>query len=556
MIDLATGEQPMYSEDGNLVLICNGEIYDFERIRSSLEAKGHHFRTKSDSEVILNLYREYGLACFDELRGEFAFILYDKAKRLLIAARDRFGIKPLYFCRLIGSGFVFASEMKAIFASGLVAPKLNVAAFDPLVEQDQRTCNFPFEGIEHVPPASFLTIDIDTHDVEISRYWSDEIPAHCADAVPEPFGDAPEHCARLVLRELEEAVRLRLRADVPVGLYLSGGVNSAFIGALMQRNLNVPLHSFSISFEGSDRNEQRFARRASDVIGTAHHELAVTKQMLWANLAKSLWFSELPFVSLAPVGKFLLSELARKHVTVVLTGEGADELFLGYRRYFQNAIRDTRNTLPARQRSSAQARRLKLGGMSGKLLRGLSLLIYHPCQRGRLASARTNTAIHSDPAKPVICAVQEGRLASMPFDILCFLGDREEMAHSLEARLPFLDHKLYEVAKEIPVDFKMRDGLEKAVLRDAADGILPDDLRLRRKSGFMLTSDPVDMFGDDEKASAGLRQHLSREAFDRAQIFSYRAYRVVSLLAQTSAFKAVSICSSGCDGMRIRCLRT
>ena len=154
-------------------------------------------------------------------------------------------------------------------------------------------------------------------------------------------------------------MRLRLRADVPVGLYLSGGVDSAFIGALMQRNLNVPLHSFSISFEGSDRNEQRFARRASDVIGTAHHELAVTKQMLWANLAKSLWFSELPFVSLAPVGKFLLSELARKHVTVVLTGEGADELFLGYRRYFQNAIRDTRNTLPARQRSSAQARRLR-----------------------------------------------------------------------------------------------------------------------------------------------------------------------------------------------------
>jgi asparagine synthase (glutamine-hydrolysing) len=537
VIDLATGAQPIHSDDGNLVLICNGEIYDFERIRSLLEAKGYHFRTRSDSEVILDLYREYGLACFDELRGEFAFILYDRAKRLLIAARDRFGIKPLYFSRLSGGGFAFASEMKAIFASGLVAPKLNVAAFDPLIEPHPENVHFPFEGIEHVPPASFLTIDVDTYEIELSRYWSAEIPAHCADAVPKPFGDAPEECARSVLQELKDAVRLRLRADVPVGLYLSGGVDSAFIGALMQRNLNSPLHSFSISFEGSDRNEQRFARRAVDVIGTAHHELNVTKQMLWDNLEKSLWFSELPFVSLAPVGKFLLSELARKHVTVVLTGEGADELFLGYRRYYQNAIRDTRDARPARQRSSAQARRLKLGGMSGKLLRGLSLFIYHPCQRRRLASARTNTTSNSDPGKPVICAVQEGRLASMPFDILCFLGDREEMAHSLEARLPFLDHKLYEAAKEIPVDFKMRDGLEKAVLRDAASRILPDDLRLRRKSGFMLTSDPVDLFGDDRDASAGLRQHLSRDAFERAQIFSYRAYRVASLLARVPLSK-------------------
>ncbi|GAA3890124.1 asparagine synthase (glutamine-hydrolyzing) [Sphingomonas limnosediminicola] len=532
VIDLATGEQPMHSEDGNLVLICNGEIYDFERIRRSLEAKGHAFRTKSDSEVILNLYREYGLGCFDELRGEFAFLLYDKARRLLIAARDRFGIKPLYFSRLTGGGFVFASEMKAIFASGLVAPRLNVAAFDPLVELDPVNMQFPFEEIEHVPPASFLTIDVDTHDIEISRYWSDEIPAHCADAVPQPFGDAPEECARLVLHELEEAVRLRLRADVPVGLYLSGGVDSAFIGALMQRNLNLPLHSFSISFEGSDRNEQRFARRAADVIGTAHHELAVSKQMLWDNVAKSLWFSELPFVSLAPVGKFLLSELARKHVTVVITGEGADEIFLGYRTYFEDAIRETRNALPRGRSASAQARRLKLGGLSGALLKRLSLFIFHRSQRHRLASARMSTTVRSDQAKPVICAVQQGRLASMPFDILCFLGDREEMAHSLEARLPFLDHKLYEVAKEIPVDFKMRDGREKAVLRDAADGILPDDLRLRRKSGFMLTSDPVDLFGEDQEASADLTRHLSRDAFEGAQIFSYGAYRLASLLAR------------------------
>src|SRR5437868_6732551 len=152
VIDLATGAQPIQSEDGNIVLACNGEIYDFERIRTSLEAKGYRFKTKSDSEIIVCLYQEFGLTFFEHLRGEFAFLLYDRAKRLLVAARDRFGIKPLYFSRL-ADGFVFASEMKAIFASGLVSAKLDVAALDPLVEQDPDDVRFPFKGIEHVPPA-------------------------------------------------------------------------------------------------------------------------------------------------------------------------------------------------------------------------------------------------------------------------------------------------------------------------------------------------------------------------------------------------------------------
>ena len=341
IIDLQTGAQPLYSEDGNIVLVCNGEIYDFERIRTNLEGKGYQFKTKSDSEVIIQLYQEYGLDFLAHLRGEFAFLLYDKAKGRLIAARDRFGIKPLYFSRLNG-GFVFASEMKAIFASGLVAPKLNVVALDPLIDQHPDSVRFPFEGIEHVPPACYASIDLNSSELDIVRYWSAEIPPETARAVPQPFGDAPAKAAATVLQHLEDAVRLRLRADVPVGLYLSGGINSAFVGALMVRNLNSQLHSFSISFEGSDRNEQKFARRAAEHFGTAHHELNVTKQALWDHLEDCLWFSELPFVSLAPVGKFLLSAEARKHVTVVLTGEGADEVFLGYRSYFQKAIDQTR----------------------------------------------------------------------------------------------------------------------------------------------------------------------------------------------------------------------
>ena len=530
VIDLVTGAQPLQSEDGSVVLAANGEIYDFERIRSSLEAKGHHFETGSDSEVILGLYQEYGEGRFEHLRGEFAFLLYDKARKLLIAARDRFGIKPLYFSRL-DEGFVFASEMKAIFASGLVEASINVAGFDPLLEPDSHDVQFPFHGIEHVPPGSYLAVDLETCESKIVRYWSDEIPTETAKPLIDPPADLQTKFARSVLHELEEAVRLRLRADVPVGLYLSGGIDSAFVGALMKRNLKRPLHSFSISFVGSDRNEQELARRSAECIGTEHHDFAVTKQMLWDNLEQALWFSELPFVTLAPVGKFLLSEEARKFVTVVLTGEGADEVFLGYRSFFQKAIRDTRNPTSGRTKT-AKARRLKLRGASAAMVERLSMMVFHKSHRVQLAANRARANKRPASTKPPINAVQEARLAGMPLDILCYLGDREEMAHSLEARLPFLDHKLFELAKNIPVDLKVRDGMEKAVLRDAAKGVLPDDIRLRRKGGFMLTSDAVDLFGDDRAAMEELKQYLSRQAFKEARIFSWAAYAVVSLLAR------------------------
>ncbi|MFL6736298.1 MAG: asparagine synthase (glutamine-hydrolyzing) [Sphingomonas sp.] len=539
VIDLATGAQPLESEDGSLVLAVNGEIYDFERIRASLEQKGYRFRTNSDSEVILYLYQEYGFGCFEYLRGEFAFLLYDKPNARFIAARDRFGIKPLYLSRL-AKGFVFASEMKAIFASGLVVPKLNAAGFDPLNEQDPNNTQFPFERIEQVPPASYILINLKTGAAENKSYWSAELPTATADPVAGVGAEREAAYAKSVLEALEEAVRLRLRADVPVGLYLSGGLDSAFIAALMKRNLETPFHSFSIAFEGSDRNERDFARRAANFIRTDHHELVVSKQMLWDNLEQCLWFSELPFVSLAPVGKFLLSQEARKFVTVVLTGEGADEIFLGYRRFFADAIRDTRNETSPQRTSSAQSRRLKLGRFAS-ILQKASLHLFARSHRNALQSARHKGSANRACERPIINSVQEARIAAMPFDILCFLGDREEMAHSLEARLPFLDHELYDRAKDIPVDFKMRGGVEKAVLRDAAKGILPEDLRLRRKSGFMLTSEAIDFFGSDQASAARFAPYLARRKFERAGIFSYRAYRLARLLASVPPWKRLGL---------------
>jgi asparagine synthase (glutamine-hydrolysing) len=259
--------------------------------------------------------------------------------------------------------------------------------------------------------------------------------------------------------------------------------------------------------------------------------------MLWDHLEECLWFSEMPFVTLAPVGKFLLSAEARKHVTVVLTGEGADEVFLGYRSFFANAIRDTREADRTSRSASTRRRRLKLPGLAGAAVDKLSLLIFRKDHRRRLQLAREKGIRPPNPAKPLINAVQEARVAAMPLDILCYLGDREEMAHSLEARLPFLDHELYDAAKWIPVDFKMRDGIEKAVLRDAAKGILPDDLRLRTKKGFMLTSEAIDIFGSDRHLSRKLRPYLSKQAFDRAQVFSYGAFLAARLIARTPAWK-------------------
>ena len=340
VIDLLTGAQPIESEDGHMVLACNGEIYEFEKIRASLEAKGHRFKTKSDSEVILYLYREFGLGLFAHLRGEFAFILYDKDQRQILAARDRFGMKPLYFSRL-PSGFVFASEMKAIFASGLVVPEFRISALDLLRDQDPENIQFPFENIEHIPPASYALIELDSGALDCRKYWSLEIPGQAVEPVGEPSESAFADAAAVVRQELDEAVRVRLRADVPVGLYLSGGLDSCFVGALMKKSTNQPFHSFSISFPGSGADEGESARKAADFLGTQHHDLAVSRKMLWDHLEACVWFSELPFLTLSPVGLYLLSERARTHVTVVLNGQGADEVFLGYRKFFMEAIHNT-----------------------------------------------------------------------------------------------------------------------------------------------------------------------------------------------------------------------
>ena len=258
--------------------------------------------------------------------------------------------------------------------------------------------------------------------------------------------------------------------------------------------------------------------------------------MLWDNLKETIWSSELPFATLAPVGLFLLSEHARRFVTVTLNGQGADEVFLGYRSFYREAIADTGSSGQSLA-TDLRRRRLKLHGLPRRWVDGLSLLIFHEGHRISVASTRAQARRAAVSARPLINRIREARISEMPIDILGFLGDRVEMAHSLEVRVPFLDHKVYEAATAIPVEVLMRENVEKAVLREAARGLLPDSIRARRKLGFMLTSESIDFHGTDRSLSAAYRPYLSKETFARVGLFSWRTYRFINMLARVPAWR-------------------
>ncbi len=327
IIDLNTGQQPLFSEEGDIALVCNGEIYDFERVRSELQDRGHRFATGSDSEVIIHLYQEYGQGFVQHLRGEFAFLLYDRRARVLLAVRDRFGIKPLYFNKQ-DDKYLFASEAKGIFATGFLKP-----AIDVLTIRDYLSGAIPetiFAGVQAIPPGCLMRVDLAVGTHEIQRYWDLDLPAN-----DDLDHQALESYVAAVKEVVEEAVRLRMRADVPVGVYLSGGIDSAIVAALAAKSCSGKLQAFTVSFPNSGKyDELNLARGMANAIGAELHSVSCDNETLVRDVTECLWACELPFTNFHGVGKFVLSRLAHAHVKVVLTGEGADETFLGYP-YFQ-----------------------------------------------------------------------------------------------------------------------------------------------------------------------------------------------------------------------------
>ncbi len=550
VIDIETGDQPLYARNGDLVLVCNGEIYAFERLRDELIALGHNFYTRSDSEVILHLYMEYGMDFVHSLRGEFAFLLLDKSRNRLIAVRDRFGIKPLYFSESDGK-YVFASEVKAIFATGCLQAKI-----DPIAVRDYLCAIIPdciFEGVKVVPPGCLMEVNLENGQHEIQQYWDLNLRHENESDDDRGF----EHYANTVHDALDEAVELRLRADVPIGVYLSGGIDSSIIAASMARQHSGPLKAFTIIFPEDDNfNEFQRAKAMAEKIGAEFHSITCDHSTLLLNMEDCLWISEFPFLNFHGVGKFLLSRLAQQHVKVVLTGEGSDEIFLGYV-FFQpgkgsishqlenqlkkvkihqdshvRKIIDATGFLPLSEHAECFSWRRQL------ILRNL----FHPRLRKRVSDSpplnslvrcikRTQTDNRTNSGK-----IQYFWIKSFFANyILTILGDRQEMAHSIEGRTPFLDHSLFEIVGSIPERYKIYDGVDKYVLREAYKAEVTEAIYRREKWPFSAPPLWVKK-GLYPRLDQLIDRYLCKSAIEKTGIFNFHMIRRCRLFTRLCFF--------------------
>jgi len=513
IIDLQTGAQPLYSHDGRIALVCNGELYDFERQRGELERGGCRFASKTDSELIIHLYIKHGERFYEQLRGEFAFLLYDRLLGLLIAARDRFGIKPLYVARTQAGGWAFSSEIKGLFGTGLVKREIDVHA--PSTEGATL-----FRGVEHVPPAAAVILDVINSTQRVISYWRPNFPRASRYDTLKSFDEYKEEIDRL----LTESIRLRLRADVPVGLYLSGGLDSALVAAKVKRLARWTPHAFTIAFvdEGEPYNEAEIAKLIARHVGVEHHVLEATTDTLLRNLENCLWHVETPIGDLAPVGKYLLSELAQRHVKVVLTGEGADEVFLGYPYYRE--LTDGSGSASSSRRASLSARMISL------LARWVVAAPKSTYARVLPEGQERGSDAEQIEGRAAAVQLQYRQLVThLPRVILCAYGDRTEMAHSIEGRVPFLDHRLFEVARDIPVEHKIRDGVEKYIIKKIADGLIPKEVIERRKWP-LSTRLPSMLPGKHAGLDYLLATYASAQALQRAGIYRVFFVRLLRLI--------------------------
>jgi asparagine synthase (glutamine-hydrolysing) len=514
IIDLETGDQPIASEDDALHLVANGEFYNFERIRTDLESRGHRFRTRSDSEIAVHLFEDLGPQAVHSLRGEFAFAIWDQRDGQLFAARDRFGIKPLYYT--IHDGAVhLASEIKALAELGVPL------RWDRETLYDVHFVSHPpdrslFEGIYQLPPGCYLLTD--GEHVRVMPYWDWNFPV--VDAAPEEV-DPREWPERLEWA-LEEAVRLRLRADVPVACYLSGGIDSCAVLGLASRLSPRPIRAYTLSFDHADYDEGAIAREQAARSGAEFFQVDVRPDALADHFAGAIYHAERPFANGHAVAKYLLSRAVRDSgVKVVLTGEGSDEIFAGYPHFRRDLILYGGTGLSSEQKARLLAElesgnRVSAGTLmpqgsttldSVKRVLGYvpsNLEAWSQIGAGLLRvvdDGFVEAAAGRDTYRVMLsCLDVQHQLAGrhplnqslyiwgktmLPNYILSNLGDRMEMAHSVEGRLPFLDHHVAELAARMPVSMKINGMTEKYVLREAARPVLTETVYRRQKHPFM-----------------------------------------------------------------------
>lgn len=550
IIDLLTGEQPIGNEDQSAWIVANGEFYDYERVQKELEQGGHQLRTRSDSEIALHLYEDFGTQLVHHLRGEYAFVLWDERTRKLIAVRDRYGVKPLFYARHQGVLYI-ASEMKALFAAGVPSCWDAEALYYPLtLRPPDRT---PFAGVYSVPPGHYLTAD--SHNITTTQYWDTRYPT--AQEGGPVLPDA-EYIARF-RAVLDEAVRIRLRADVPVGCYLSGGLDSCAALGLAAKHRSEPIRAFTLRFDHEDYDEGAMAKEMAEQTGADWEPIAISQESLADNFADAIYHGESQCINAHFVAKYLLSRAVRRAgFKVVLTGEGSDEVLAGYPHFRLDILNDSVGRDPAelRRRAAALTNTNKIsrglllsdeqseGSPLMRRLLGFTPAMFMPTFA---ALRRSESLLNADfyaPFRNLDRAALllnnldvKGRLngrapvhqslylwskTALPGYILTLLGDRMEMAHSVEGRLPFLDHKVGEFLMQTPVNLKIRGTTEKYILREAVRDVITDTVYRRQKHPFFS---PPDSSGAPSRMAILIQDTLRSKVVDSIPFLNAAAIR-------------------------------
>jgi asparagine synthase (glutamine-hydrolysing) len=501
IIDVEGGHQPMANEDRSVWIVFNGEVYNFPELRVWLLKEGHQFETRTDTETLIHLYEQVGFSMVDHLRGMFAFAIWDEKKRRLFCARDRFGIKP-FFYHAGDDLFAFGSEIKAIVTDERVSRATDPAALDSYFHngyiEGERTI---YRSVRKLPPAHCMVIEPDKGIApRIWRYWDIRM-------APESGRGLEDWCEELEAT-LSEAVKIRLVSDVPLGAFLSGGIDSSVVVALMARHSGSPVKTFSMGFEEASHDELQYARAVARRYGTEHHEKTVRPQSVDLLPTLVAAYDE-PFADSSAIPTYMVSKFAREHVTVVLSGDGGDELFAGYKVYNKIRRLNRWNKVPSSLREAVwgNVHRLLPEKMVGK---GLSYYLSLPPDSLQASfgiwTAQERRLLYVEDFRRVLggrASEQHkenlGRLASggdwvaraQEVDMRTYLVDdiltkvdRVSMCNSLEARVPLLDHKVAELSFRMPTDLKMRDGEGKLVLKRAMAQHLPEEVLSHRKQGF------------------------------------------------------------------------
>ncbi len=507
IVDVEHGAQPIFGSHRSSVIVYNGEIYNHGDHRAELIARGHRFTTHCDTETILHLYEEHGRDCVDYLRGMFAFAIWDKNKRELVIARDRFGVKPLYYVHDHEGSLFFASEIKSLLEVGAVKPEINFNALpDQFANHGTSGDETLFAGVKRLLPGHTLTWK--DGKIDVHEYWDLEFE--------------PKNEARSDAEYVEEwsdlfrkSVELRLMADVPLGMFLSGGIDSSAIAAVMSTMVSEPIKTFSVAFNEREANELEYARLVARKFKTDHHEITITPRQFFEALPKLVWHEDEPIGFIASVPLYFVSKLAQQHVKVVLTGEGSDETLAGYGRYaktlklinygekyesvtptfLRDAVRGGVATLPTALNRKLNRTFLTRESDIENLFfdnfavfpRAMQRKLFQRHTRERMPHlnpyTRQNQWLEKTDAEDVLDKLLYTDTKTYLHELL-MKQDQMSMAASIESRVPFLDHKLVEFTARMPREMKLRGATTKWILREAMKGILPTEILERPKMGF------------------------------------------------------------------------